>query len=55
MSEEAKPEDRREVRPEDEERGRYTEDDYGETGYVAPEDREPAGDDPDIAVRPPDE
>jgi len=72
MSEEARPEDRRELPPEDEERGRYTEGDYGEGGAVAaeegesgrgendytageyPEDGGPAGDDPDLAVRPPD-
>lgn len=69
---------RRDVPPEDEERGRYTEGGYGERGAAAevvellpgegdysageyPDEREsarenePEGNDPDIAVRPPDE
>lgn len=75
MSEGARPEDRRSLPPEDEERGRYTEGDGGavdeeaeprpaEDGYTAGEypgereaarENEPEGNDPDIAVRPPDE
>ncbi|WP_115790508.1 hypothetical protein [Arthrobacter silvisoli] len=78
MSEEARTEDRRNLPPEDEERGRYTEGDYGEGGAVAeerdprpgeddytageyPEDGKSAredeteGNDPDIAIRAPDE
>lgn len=83
LPDEAVPE-RRDVPSEDEERGRYTEGNYGGGGAVSPEDRGPAGEednytagdypegreesgredmpdkevegeDPDLAVRPPDE
>lgn len=38
------------IPPEDEERGRYTEGDYGDGGSVPPEDGEPAPDEDDYTA-----
>jgi hypothetical protein len=47
MPEAATPGDRRDVPPEDEERGRYTEGNYGDGGAVAAVDGEPGPDEND--------